>query len=119
MMETDHALPLSPTQAEQLAHACAAYRSYAWQQLPPTQERNHLMKMAQAVQGRLLETQAAQTAAPVLRLTSEERQALRVIISVLMQVYGLQSPSVARNRWLGDLAALRILFERSRHNQAS
>ncbi len=110
-MDADRTLILSQSQAEQLFHVCAAYRSYAWQTLPPTPERNHLMRAAQAVQGRLAETRACCAESLLFALTEEERQALRVVMRTLMQVYGAETPAVGRNRLLGELAALRVLFE--------
>lgn len=118
MMDAGHMLSLSQPQAEQLAHACAAYRSYAWQMLAPTPERNQTMRVAQAMQGRLAEMRTLGAEQCVLRISEEERQALRTVISTLIQVYGAEPPTPERTQLLGVLAALRALLERSRQTQA-
>ena len=118
MTDTGHMLSLSQSQTEQLAHACAAYRSYAWQMLAPTPERNQTMRVAQAMQGRLAEMRALGAEQCVLCISGEERQALRTVVSTLIQIYGGEPPTPERIQLLGALAALRALLERSRQTQA-
>ncbi len=113
----DAPLPLSQSQAKQLEQACAAFRSYAWQHLDPCEERNRLMKAGQAVQGRVSEHHTGGSEPLWLSITEEERHALRVILSTLMQRYGAEPVSQERNQRLGDLATLRVLVERGRHTQ--
>lgn len=112
MMDASHTLPLSQSQAEHLASACATFRSYAWQQLDPSEERNHIMKAGQAVQGKLSDLRAEGADPLWLTITEDERSALRVILSTLMQVYGAEPASSERNQVLGNLAALRVVLER-------
>ena len=72
MMDASHTLPLSQSQAEQLAQACATFRSYAWQQLDPSEERNRLMKAGQAVQGRVSEQHTGGVEPLWLTITEDE-----------------------------------------------
>ncbi len=116
MMDTSHTLPLSQPQAEQLAQACAIFRSYAWQQLDPSEERNRLMKAGQSVQGRVSQQHTGGVEPLWLTITEDERSSLRVILSTLMQVYGTEPASSTRNQTLGDLATLRVLLERGRRH---
>lgn len=113
-MGTGRILTLSRAQAEQLIQACAAFRSHAWHTLPPSPERNQAMRAAQAVQGRLAEQRAG--ADPLcFALTEKERQALRVVMLILIQAYGTHTPSEDRDRVLGKLYALRVMIERRGH----
>jgi len=112
MMDVSHTLPLSQSQAEYLAQACATFRSYAWQQLDPSEERNRLMKAGQAMQGKLSDLRAGGAEPLWLTITEDERSALRVILRTLIQVYGAEPASPERNQALEKLATLRILFER-------
>ena len=113
MTPAAHTWALSTAQAMHLANACATYRAYAWHSVPPSPERNQTMKMAQAVQGRLLEAQAAGKNEGVwLTMSEEEWQAMRQVVSTLIQRMGTQPSSEPRNRLLGELAGLRLLLER-------
>ena len=77
------------------------------------------MKAGQAVQGRVSEQRTGGVEPLWLTITEDERNALRVILSTLMQVYGAEPASNERNQALGDLATLRVLLERGRrHTQA-
>jgi hypothetical protein len=119
MMHTDCTFLLSSMQAAQLSQVCVAYRSYAWQVLSPSAERNQIMRAAQAVQGRLAELRAAGGEPLSFSMTEEERQAVRSMVSTLMQAYAAEPATVERNRLLGDLVLVRTLLERgSRHTQA-
>lgn len=112
-------LHLNTTQASQLADFCAAYRAYAWHSLPPTQERNQTMRALQAVQGRVSQDLASGSATALLTLSTEEKQAVRQSICLLIQIYGAKSASEERNQRLGELAGLRLLIERTcRQTQA-
>jgi hypothetical protein len=115
-----HTLALSASQAAQLAECCAAYRAYAWRELPPSAERNQTMKAVQAVQGRLSAWRAAVATEPLrLAVSEEEKQALRQMTLLLMQVAGAQAPSEKRTQMLGELAGLRQVLERAlRQTQA-
>jgi hypothetical protein len=119
MMHADFLLLLNPTQAAQLSQVCVAYRSYAWQALSPSAERNQTMRAAQAIQGRVSELRAAGKEPLSFAMTEEERQAVRSMVSTLMQAYAAEPATVERNRLLGNLVLVRTLLERgSRHTQA-
>ena len=119
MIHADFTFLLSHMQAAQLSHVCAAYRSYAWQVLPPSAERNQTMRVAQAVQGRVSELRTGGTEPLPLVMTEEERQALRAMVNTLVQGYTAEPATVERNQLLGDLVLVRALLERgSRQTQA-
>ncbi len=113
MIPTTLTLHLNASQAAQLAGACAAYRAFAWQQLPPSPERNQLLKAAQAVQGRISAPPARNSDMLLLMISEEERQALRQIIRALMYLQGAAAPCEERIHTLGNLAGLRMLIERA------
>ena len=113
MIPTTLTLHLNASQAAQLAGACAAYRAFAWQQMPPSPERTQLRKAAQAVQGRISALPARNSDALRLTMSEEERQALRQIIRALMYLQGAAAPCEERIHTLGNLAGLRMLIERA------
>lgn len=118
-MERTFFLSLDPSQADQLSWWCARYRSYAWQHLEPTPERNQVMKVAQAVQGRISALRSGGAEARWLMISADEKQALRHLISTLIQASGAEAASEDRNRVLGELASLRIRIERMAHQTES
>jgi hypothetical protein len=113
MMPTPLILRLHERQAGQLVAACAAYRKHALQSLPPSPERNQTMRAVQAVEGRLLAFRAQTQTEVALPVSQEEGSALRQIMSTLTHAYGAEPPSEKRLQTLGDLAALRLLVERT------
>lgn len=108
MKEPAHTLMLNEGQVGQLANACAAYRSYALMYLEPAEERNRIIKIAQAVQGRLLDMQSRRVR--WLVVTEDERQALQVMLDVLMKIASGEPPSEQRNRRYAETAALRVML---------
>jgi hypothetical protein len=120
MMQAALTLSLSTAQAAQLCGYCAAYRVHAWRELAPTAERNQTMRAAQAVQGRLAAWSAERRTEPLLlAVTAEEKQALRHIVCVLMQVSGTGMSSEERSCVLGELARyFKLLGHTSRPTQA-
>lgn len=119
-MQAALTLSLSAAQVGQLCGYCAAYRAHAWRELAPTAERNQIMKATQAVQGRLVAWSSEKRTEPLLlAVTAEEKQALRHIVCVLMQVHGTDLPSEERAQALGELAiCLQMLGHTSRPTQA-
>jgi hypothetical protein len=120
MMQAALTLSLSAAQVAQLCGYCAAYRVYAWRELAPTAERNQVMRVAQAVQGKLAAWSIERGTEPLLlAVTGEERQALRHIVCVLMQVHGTDLSSKERAQVLGELASyFKLLGHTSRSTQA-
>jgi hypothetical protein len=105
-------LRLTLAQRTRLGEACAAYRSYAWQALPPTPERNQTLKGVQAVQGRLAAMQDQTQEAAEMHMDEQEREALRRMLRALMQAWGADVPSPQRTQRLAELAQVRLLIER-------
>lgn len=106
MTQTALVLSLNTAQVEQLAGYCAAYRTHAWHEIAPTAERNQTLRAVQAVQGRLTTWKSEQRTEPLLfALTEEERQALRQMIGVLLQIPGVQISPEGRAQALNGLAS--------------
>jgi hypothetical protein len=112
MMETTPVLRLNPAQVAQLADYCTAYRSYLWQAIMPTPERNQMIRSIQALQGRLEKAQEQAQAGIALLITTEEKHTLKQLLSGLIQMYGNAPPSEQRNQALGELAECRIAIQR-------
>jgi hypothetical protein len=120
MMQAALTLSLSAAQAAQLCGYCAAYRAHAWRELSPTSERNQTMRAAQAIQGKLSAWSIERRTEPLLlSVTTEEQQALRHVVCVLIHVHGMDLPSEARAQVLGALAAsFKMLGRTARPTQA-
>lgn len=117
MMGTVPVLRLSRDQFAQLTAHLSAYRSYLWQSIMPTPERNQTIRSIQAMQGRLEQEQGKADIA--LCLTAEEASALKQLFSGLIQLYGTAPPSEQRMQTLAELTSLRLLVERTfRQTQA-
>lgn len=112
MNKREITLRLTPAQMAQLLEACAAYRAYAWQVLPPTPERNQTLKGVQAVQGRLAAVQGQAEEPAEMSIDEQERQALRLMLRTLMLAWGADVPSQERTHRLAELAQVRLLIER-------
>lgn len=117
MIQNAPALRLNQHQIAQLMVHLTAYRSYLWQCVMPTPERNQTIRTIQAMQGRLeLEQGQAEI---ILALTGEEGSTLKQVLSGLIHLHGTAQPSEQRTQTLGELAGLRLLVERTlRQTQA-
>ena len=111
-METVPVLRLSVQEFAQLATYCAVYRSYLWQSMLPSSERNQLLRALQALQGRLEKVQGQEQEEQSLPLTSEEKGIIRQLLSGLLTIYGNTQSSEERTRTLGELGGLRVRIGR-------
>ena len=111
-METAPMLHLNSQQLAQLIGYCAAYRSYLWQHVLPTPERNQTVRGLQGLQGRLEKAQEQATVL-ALPLCPEEKTALTQLFRGMTQYYAAAPSSEERTRALGDLASLRMYIERA------
>lgn len=85
-------LSLNAAQVDQVVSYCVAYRAHAWREIAPTAERNQTLRAVQAVQGRLTAWRAERRTEPLrFAVCEEERQALRQMIGVLMQISSTQA----------------------------
>jgi hypothetical protein len=113
MMETVPVLRLNQQQVEQLMAHCTAYRTYLWQHLLPSSERNQSLRVIQALQGRLLTSSQKHAQAEIaLSLSAEEGTILKHLFSVLMKLCETEAASEKCTHMLAEMAALRLLLER-------
>ncbi len=108
MMGTAPPLQLTRDQASRLQAYLQAYRRYAFASLMPSVERNTILRILQAMQGKLIEVMDQKAALLQLVLTREEMTTLKTIITELLALYARQPESAERIATLGDLAALKI-----------
>jgi hypothetical protein len=115
-----HNVPVLRLNQQQLAQLMAhltSYRSYLWQRVMPTVERNQTIYTIQTMQGRL-EQKQGQTDS-IFPVSREEGRILQQVLSGLMQLHGTAPPSEQRLHLLGEIAGLRMLVERTlRQTQA-
>lgn len=118
-METVSVLRVDQQQATQLMTHLTAYRSYLWQAMLPTPERNQLIRSIQAFQGRLDPLQVQRQEKVAIALNKEERSTLRQILGELMKLYGATAAPARSNPTLSEVAGLHLLIERTfRRTQA-
>lgn len=118
-MEIVPVLRMNHQQATQLMTHLTAYRSYLWQAMLPTPERNQLIRSIQALQGRLELLQAQGQEQVAISLGKEERLTLRQTLGELMKLYGATAVPTRPNLTLSEVAGLHLLVERTfRHMQA-
>lgn len=98
---------LTREQAQRLHSYIQTYRQYALTAFLPSTGRNTTLRLLQTMQGKLIEA-LDQPAIPLqLRLTSEEKRALRAMVTELLMLYATQPESQERIAALADLASLK------------
>jgi len=107
MMSTAPPLSLTRDQASRLQGYIQTYRRYAFASLAPSTGRNTILRVLQAVQGKLIEAMDQKTELLQLVLTTEEMNTLKTVSSELLLLYANQPESAERIATLGDLAALK------------
>lgn len=119
MMETASVLRMNQQQATQLMAYLTAYRSYLWQAILPTPERNQLIRSIQALQGRLEPWLVRGQEQVAIALKKDERSILKQVLGELMKLYGAAATPDRLNAALSEVAGLHLLVERAfRHTQA-
>jgi hypothetical protein len=113
MMGAVPVLRLTQRQLTQLLAHCTTYRSYLWQYLLPSPERNQTLRVIQSLQGRLEKAQEQGREGVDLSLTAEERSTIKQFLSGITQLYGAAPPSEQRTQKLGEITGLRLLVERA------
>jgi hypothetical protein len=116
MMQIASVLRLNGQHVTQLMTHLASYRSYLWQAVLPTPERNQMIRTIQAVQGRLEPLQASGQEYVALVLSKEEGATLKHILGELMRYYAASAARDRENPALSELAGLHLLVERSLRN---
>lgn len=115
-METVSVLRLNQQQATQLITYLTAYRSYLWQAVLPTPERNQMIRTIQALQGRLEPFQAGGQEQGTIPVSREEGSALKQLLGELMKHYGATASPARPNQTLSEIAGLHLLVERCLRN---
>lgn len=106
-------LRLSQQQVSQLLASCTLYRAHIWRTVPPTPERNQLLRVIQSLQGRLMVGQEQMVGEFSLVITPEEGRALRQMLTTVLSLYGQEPASQQRTQRLGEVAGLRLLLEQT------
>jgi hypothetical protein len=118
VMETVSVLRMNQQHATQLMTHLTAYRSYLWQTMLPTPERNQLIRSIQALQGRLELLQVQRQEQVTMALSKEGRSTLKHVLGELMKLYGTIAAPARPNPTLSEVAGLHLLVERTfRHMQ--
>ena len=112
-MHTVPVLRLNACQVAQLIGYCTGYRSYLWQSVMPTPERNQTIRSIQALQAKLEKAQEQGQAEMSLCLTEEEKNTLKLLLNEVIRLYGNAPPSAQRMQQLTEVAGLRIQLERA------
>lgn len=110
-MEMRPVLRLTHQHLAQLIAYCVVYRSYLWQYVMPTPERNQAMRGIQALQGRLEKACEQGQAEIALSVTKEEKCTIKQLFTGVTQFYGAAPSSEPRTRQLAELTTLRVLVE--------
>lgn len=108
MMSTAPPFFMSHDQASRLQAYLQTYRQHAFANILPTVERNNLLRLTQAIQGKLIHLQVSRTEALQLILSQEERAALKAMITELLYLYARQPERQERDKALTDLASLKM-----------
>ena len=112
MMSTAPPLFLNSEQAERLLLYIQDYRRWALASLSPTPERNTTLRVAQAIQGKLLALREQQSSQIHLAVTREEVTGLKSMTKSLLQIYGEKSASADRTMTITDVGKLYAYLKR-------
>ena len=113
-------LALGPYQAVRLARYLAAYRAYAWREVPPSPQRNQALRAAQGMQGRVVAWRGEEQQTLLLSLSEEEKQVMSLVLATLTQAPQVAFPPPERAYALNEIAAFRLLLaQRGQAVQAS
>lgn len=119
-MEKHQVLHLSQQQLTQLTTYCSVYRSYLWQQILPTAERNQLIRDIQLFQARIEKASEQGETDVDFPFSEDEKNTLKQIFTGVTQVYGTAPASEQRIQQLSELTTFRLLVERMfRQNSTS
>ena len=106
MMSTAPPWQLSREQAERLLRYMQEYRRYTLTSMPPTQERNTILRLIQALQGRLLALIDRNVQQIDLPLVKEDAVALKAMARGLLSLYEEKPDSLERAITITDVRKL-------------
>ena len=110
-------LCLRQEQFAQVLSYLSVYRSYLWQCVLPTPERNQTIRDVLELHRHLEKEQEPGDEGSVLLVVNvQERQILQQVFWGLTQVYARATPSEQRSQALGEIASLCALVERLGHS---
>lgn len=110
MMTTAPPVSLNHDQASRFQAYLQIYRRYIFAHLAPSVERNTILRILQAVQGKLIALMDQQIPLLTLVLTTEELTTLKTIIADLLLLYTREQVSEDRNNIMADLARLKTFL---------
>jgi hypothetical protein len=118
-MNTISVVRLKRCQTAQLLTHLSAYRSYLWQTVLPSPERNHVVRTIQEVQVRCEPWQTQGQEYVALTLSREEGSTLKLLLGEVNKLYGTLPASAKRNQAISEVTALRLLiYQTFRQTQA-
>jgi hypothetical protein len=106
MMSTAPPLLLNREQVERLLIYMQEYRRSALTSMPPTQERNTVLRLIQTLQGKLLILLDQEQPQVHLPLSKEEVTALKAMAKSLLLLYGGKTDSSDRAMAVADIGKL-------------
>lgn len=107
MISTAPPFFLNHAQAVRLQAYIHTYRQHAFTTMLPSIECNNMLRLVQAIQGKLIQLQTLRVDALRLVLSQEEKAALKAVIAELLHLYARQPESQERLAMLADLASLK------------
>ena len=110
MMSTAPPFFLTHHQATRLQSYVQGYRQHVFGTVLPTTERNNMLRLTQAIQGKLVQLQTLRAEPLQLVLTQEEKTTLKAVIAELLSLYASQPNSKERIEALADLTLLKRSF---------
>lgn len=111
-MEMRPALRLTQQHLAQLIVYCGVYRSYLWQHVMPSPERNQAVREIQTLQARLEKVSESGQTEIELPLTEGEKATIKQVFTGATQFYGALPASEQRIQQLAELTTFRVLLER-------
>jgi hypothetical protein len=105
-MSTAASLLLSRAQAERLLLYMQEYRRSALTSMPPTHERNTMLRLVQALQGKLLALLDQEQPQIQFALDKEDVTALQAMTKSLLLLYGEKPDSLDRTMAVTDIGKL-------------
>ncbi|GCE08273.1 hypothetical protein [Dictyobacter aurantiacus] len=106
-------LSLTSKQAQHLMDYIQIYRRYAWENMEPTAERNVALRALQALHGRIMSSleQYSQSITIMLPITPDERLAMTMMISYILDQYQGGAPTRERALVIAELTGLKSILD--------
>ncbi|GLV55380.1 hypothetical protein KDH_22270 [Dictyobacter sp. S3.2.2.5] len=106
-------LSLTSKQLQHLIHCIQVYRRFAWENMEPTAERNAALRVLQALHGRIMSDleQPNGSITIMLPITPDERIAMTMMISYILDQYKGGAPNKERTLLIADLTGLKSILD--------